>query len=328
MADELFEFRWYVDEGGYNWLRVPWQEKFLIGAWRELELFLTSGVPEGVERPVHWYYPLHQHTGLFRHFAGIEISKDSIQKFANTYGLLGGNLSKSILLPLKDSVQIPPGKGRKPKRRGTLGIGETARSWVDEISEMRRALMFWDLVAAKDRKRLSQHVHWVRPDAVRIDFESGSSWIATPEIRSYRLDQIPKGDVIRPTLFYIQEIINKHVEGRVSPRLLWDTQRQQMSMHIVPNSLIGALWLQFARAVDGEKKYERCLECKTWFEVSLEAARTNRKYCKDACRFKAYRQRQNEARRLHIMGLSIKEIAKRLDSDIATVKSWIARSQS
>ena len=97
-----------------------------------------------------------------------------------------------------------------------------------------------------------------------------------------------------------------------------------MSLYFVPNSLVGALWLQFARAVDGRKKYERCGECKTWFEVSLDAARTNRRYCKDPCRFKAYRRRQIEARQLFGEGIALKEIAKRLDSDMATVKLWVS----
>ena len=191
---------------------------------------------------------------------------------------------------------------------------------------MHPALYLWDLARTRNTKELSKHVHWEAADRVRIDLQGGrSTRIATPQRYSRRLRFMRTGDVVRPALFYIQETINQHLDGRVSPGLLWDPKHERMSLYIMPESLIGALWLQFARAVDGNKKYERCAECKTWFEVSPDTFRTNRRYCKNACRFKAYRGRQAEARGLATGGMPVREIAKHLESDAKVVKSWIAK---
>ena len=255
----------------------------------------------------------------------MEPTQENTREFANTYGLLGGDVSEPILIPDKGSIQVVQERTAGKKIRSwSHGLGETLNSWAKEIFAMRRALPFWDLVVAENRKGLSQYVHRPAPDVIQVRFpEGGFDLIASPQIRAHRLQYIPAKDVNRPALFYVQDTINKHLEGRVSPRLLWEEKGSRIGLYFVPNSLIGALWLQFTLAVDGNKKYERCTECKTWFEVSLDAARTNRRYCKDACRFKAYRHRQAEARRLSAEGMPVKKIAKRLDSDAATVNSWI-----
>src|SRR5687767_7748045 len=131
MPDELFDFQWYVEKEGHKWLTAPWQEDWL-GERREPDLFLSSGVPEGVARSVIKYYPLRQHTGLFRHFAAIKINHESIQEFADTYGLLGDNLSKAILLPGAGPIQITfESKDAQPKETFALGIGETILSWAE-----------------------------------------------------------------------------------------------------------------------------------------------------------------------------------------------------
>ena len=324
MPDELFDFRSQIDEGGYDWVRAPLGNKPTNS-----DLFLTSSRPIGVARPVVEYSPLRHHTGLFRHFAAIEPKRESIREFANTYGLLGGDVSQEIIIPGTGSIQISfqDRKTTKKQEPLTLGMGETLSSWTKEILAMRPALLLWDLVAAQTRKELSRYVHWRAPDVVEIRFPVGNregfALIASPQHRPHLLQQIPAKDVFKPTLFYIQDTINKHLEGRISPRLLWEKDWPRLGLFFVPKSLIGALWLQFARAVDGNTKYGRCLECRTWFEVSLDAARTNRRYCKDACRFKAYRRRQTEAQRLFAKGIPVKQIAKRLDSKLAAVKSWI-----
>ena len=53
--------------------------------------------------------------------------------------------------------------------------------------------------------------------------------------------------------------------------------------------------------------------------------RTDKQFCSNACRTKAYRKRQAEAVRLHGEGRSLEEIARDLDSDPGTVRGWIER---
>ena len=130
---------------------------------------------------------------------------------------------------------------------------------------------------------------------------------------------------MKPALHYVQSKINDKLEGRASPRLLWDAKRARLGLYIVPAGLIGALWLQFARAVERDSQFRRCAECGIWFELAPGTARSDKLYCSTPCRTKAYRKRQAEAVRLHAEGHAVEDIALRLESDPGTVRGWIER---
>jgi hypothetical protein len=130
---------------------------------------------------------------------------------------------------------------------------------------------------------------------------------------------------VKPALHYVQSKINAKLEGRASPRMLWDAKRERLGLYIVPDGLVGALWLQFARAVERDNRFRQCAECGIWFELAPGTARADKLYCSTPCRTKAYRKRQAEAARLHAEGQSIEEIAQVLENDPDTVRGWIAR---
>ena len=101
--------------------------------------------------------------------------------------------------------------------------------------------------------------------------------------------------------------------------------RKQITPQNCPEEPHGAMWLQYARSIDGNKNYRQCRQCGKWFEISLEANRPTRLFCKDACRYKFYRERIATAQELHLEGVSIEAITQRLETDTATVEGWIAR---
>src|SRR5207249_11188065 len=96
-------------------------------------------------------------------------------------------------------------------------------------------------------------------------------------------------------LVYVQRAVNRYLEMEISPRLLWELKRNSLGLHLVPSSLHRAMWLQFAQAIGGNKSFRRCLECGKWFEVSPKTTRSDREYCSDQCRSKAYRDRKERA---------------------------------
>jgi hypothetical protein len=147
------------------------------------------------------------------------------------------------------------------------------------------------------------------------------AWIAGDEV----LDRFVRGDLVKPALHYVQTTINKQLQGRASPRLLWDTNRERLGLYIVPEGLVGALWLQFARTVERDSQFRQCAECAIWFELAPGTARSDKLYCSTPCRTKAYRKRQAEAARLHGEGRSLDDIARDLESQPDTVRGWIAR---
>jgi hypothetical protein len=151
------------------------------------------------------------------------------------------------------------------------------------------------------------------------------AWIAATHLGDGVLERYVRGDLIKPALHYVQSTINEKLEGRAVPRLLWDTKRERLGLYIVPDGLIGALWLQFARAVERDSRFRQCAECGIWFELAPGTARADKQFCSTACRTKAYRKRQAEAARLHGEGHSFKDIADALESDPDTVRGWIER---
>ena len=56
------------------------------------------------------------------------------------------------------------------------------------------------------------------------------------------------------------------------------------SLRILPRSLIGAMWLQFAQHVSSGLKVKICSQCANWFEVGGDARRIDAQFCSDACR--------------------------------------------
>ena len=126
---------------------------------------------------------------------------------------------------------------------------------------------------------------------------------------------------------FLIERINKRLTTMVSPRLVEDAESAGIEFYVAPTSLLGAMWLQAARAVSGSGEYRHCEleQCGRLFEVSPEAARTHRKYCCEAHKSLAYRRRK-EARMLRGQGVPLREIADRLHTKPAQVREWLKQS--
>ena len=112
----------------------------------------------------------------------------------------------------------------------------------------------------------------------------------------------PAERVSRLALFWAQRAINQHLVGRgrgqeaVHTRLLYDTEVQSFGVHVVPTSLLGALWLQCALAIAGDRTYRRCASCQEWFWVSPEGGgkRRHSDYCGSTCKVREWRKRKRK----------------------------------
>lgn len=315
MPNEPVFFIWNVLPGGYRWTDAETVEgekpgRYLVESW---------DIPEGSKR----YQPLRLYPALFRTFADIMPTEDGILSFVNEYGRL----------ILGEMLIVRSETGNKD---GTLDTGEPLSLWVSEITAMNQALTLWDMAQNRDMTGLSGFIHW-SGDGVYYDSGPGteehSSLGRTTRTIAHlnegsRLGNILlPGDLVTPALSQVQHVVNQHLEERLSPKVLWDTDYAHLNLYFMPNSLIGALWLQFAQAIDGNKTYRRCDECRAWFELSPEVARTTKRFCSNACRVKAYRNRKATARQLHSKGVRIEEIATRLDSDPETVAGWVSDTE-
>ena len=321
LPQEVFEFQWDIHVDGYRWIETqPADPEGDSG------MFLTDGRPLGASGfAVDRYSPLALHSGLFRVFADTKPTSEEVKAFADKFGRLGGDAAEMIVLP------------DEPVEKGHLvGTGERLRVWTEEILAMRQAIDLWDKARKGDYKGLAQFIRWdekgvhyaSHPDLGPNElpeppFRKILTVVATEDLRPDLLQRFRRGDVIEPALYYVQRVVNDRMKERISPRLLWSPDRSRLRLYFVPHSLLGALWLQFTHAIERDNDFRTCAECGMWFELSPQTARSNKVYCSNACRTKAYRKRKAEAERLFAEGTNIGDIARRLDADPKAVSRWV-----
>ena len=107
-----------------------------------------------------------------------------------------------------------------------------------------------------------------------------------------------------------------------------------LRLYVEPECFHDALWLQFALAVMGNKEYRRCEWCGRPMEVSPERSgkgrrgRSDRHFCMDTCRQKAYLRRRETAAKMREEGKKLREIAKVVKTDLDTLKKWLGEVKS
>jgi hypothetical protein len=290
VSERVEWFQWFVSETGYQCLSTT------RAAGSAGQSGSAECVAERLPTKRRAYEPLVEHTGLFRTFAALPDDKDAIVAFADRYGLLvGGNEMMFVPLPRGDrgarsTVVIGGNLGSVPAER--------LETWRSEIAEMRELSDLWCAAKAADLKKLNLLLTWHGDDTVVYHHAGGRQEVVWRKKR----EPLPlsEGELIKPAQFYLAKRLTQRLEGDkehpalASPALIWDLDKNAPVLVLTPKNLLGALWLQFAQAVSGNKVFRECDECSTWFEVSKAAFRINRMYCSGACKAKAYRRRREE----------------------------------
>jgi hypothetical protein len=317
MAD-AFPFLWVVPEGGLPWLGATPSAEETVGP--------PGAAPAPLEEsfPARAYNPLHDRSGLFLTFAATPANPASLSHF----------LSRHAAGELRAATAA---ETRRPPARQPGPVETSPEEWLGQLWEMKRLVALWALYRRPDKAGLLHHIRWKQDDNERwyVEYNSRPDMhpdspcpavqevIASPAVRPEWLKVFHPKDVFLPTLAYLQAKINEHLAGQTESGLLYDQDRQQLRLCQVPRTFLTALWLQFTQAVAEDKEYRQCGECGSWFEVSPEIARTNRRFCSNACRSRLYRRRQARAKELFAEGKSLQEIAAQLRSTVAAVKSWV-----
>jgi len=292
-------FEWHVADQGYGWLKTNDPLKRL-----ESNEYLTDDwKAETVLGRVRRYHPLTEFTGLCRTLADTSPDRDSVQQFADRYGPLLGGSGDAIVLPHRPS--------EKGQRKGHLiGIGEPLNVWHSAIMKLREVMDIWDKVQNRDLEALQAHINWreklvtfeSHPDHSIHDFPKDKpfpktgAWIAGEKYRPDVFQSFARGDLIGPAIAHIQRVVNENLKDGAAPRLLWNNDQTAVSVHLVPKNLLGAIWLQVASAIERESSFRQCVQCGTWFEVSRQAGRSDKRYCSNACRIRAHRSRTEPSR--------------------------------
>jgi hypothetical protein len=290
----MVEFTWHIAVEGYKWEKEEPKPGPNSGSSRQ-----NPTDDEVIDEeliylvPVSWrfraYAPLEEFSGLFRTFAQTIPNEEGILDFANRHGNLGAELDARM------KMEDPPEPPEECKTR-------------EEQEE-------WYVEEAKNWRRVDSLERWIKE--IEQMQKCVNLW-----------DKAQLGEVRDRSMQDVQGIINFELSSEnVMVRFGQNRKLGGLGLQVIPKSLLGALWLQFALAVGGNKKYRACGTCGQWFELSPDIARTTKHFCSDACRSRAYRGRKERAQLLAAEGKSLKDIAEQLESEVKTVKGWLKQGR-
>jgi hypothetical protein len=337
MPNNFFTFTWSVPQDGYRWADAGTAASGGV----PVRVLVEQGEPGLVNR--RRYDPLDKAPALFRAFAETPPTEEGILAFANKWGALG-----------ESDVAV----GDTPLAGWPA---EHFSAWVRSISQVRQAVWVWNRLTSampKEQRELLRHVRWERDEAghmsVIYDSHPGlpptQAWaddgfmrvaevIASDHFGGEALSRYEVGEVSQPARTFLCRLVNAALRGRVSPQLFPDEGMVganlpvMASLRLVPLNLYACLWLQFAQAMTSDKEQRQCVGCGEWFEVrgkrvaGRRRVRADKEYCRPACRLRAYREKQDHARRLRAAGKKVRDIARELGAKEEQVKKWVANTR-
>lgn len=310
--NDLFGFSWAVPDGGFRWgsdegsAGTPKRYLVPTGDWNSLEWRRSD--------------PLRDDQALFRSFAELEATEVSVLAFANEHGQLvtQSEVETGTEQPGDFLERVRP-TGSNPT------FGSTMPDWVERVDEMKAAVSLWEAARSDDLESFTGLLE-LDGDLVRLQDDPIRIVVDRLELGAgeapAELDELSRHVWTADDL--VKRIANKClVSTGVEPRLDDSANPDELFLRLIPRTLIGAMWVQFADWLQGGRSPSRCKECRRWFSVVLDIRGRRAEYCGDACRFKAYRSRKKSAVELLAAGRTIKEISEKLGSDTATVRKWI-----
>lgn len=283
--NEVSIARCKVEQAGYDWIKSKYFMKETTDRAYGPEWFLVSRVMPGEEYVYETYDPLKQKQNLFRLFGAVPPDRSAILRFANEYGLIGVP-SKLYRTHHKGSKKLIP------------ITGEMFQDWTNAIQAMHWALKIWDWI---ERKQTSMLAHHIQKNQLTSSYEwlfvykPGEPYdprsLYSRPIRSTAQLKNPN-DVSFAAMFLLQDWVNTKLKGTVTPRLVFQQNHKRMLLYNTPSSLLGAMWLQLAQTITGDKKHRQCKVCGEWFEISKDGRTKRSLFCSGACKSRDYRNKK------------------------------------
>ena len=214
---------------------------------------------------------------LFLDFATrTPITEEVLLAFAERYGpLLGDTYSQLWIVNEQGEFESP------------YSIAESFDVWEYEIKHMRLAvglrevLQFNGLGIEKYVERLDDHFLLKDPYYGMVPQDTASAPV--PPV---------KDDLIQVAKRWLMGIIQSHLRNRVTAAYL----HQKFKLEMKAPGLIGALWLQLARAVDEKAYFKKCVICGEYFKTNRPDPETDKPKCRKE-------KSRREKRRDHLLKL-------------------------
>jgi hypothetical protein len=272
-------FSWNVSAGGYCMI----EGRELQNSRLKIYLVECPRPSKAFDAPVH--------DGLFREFSELSPDGQAVVAFAERYGALG---KYELMIPAKSE----PGEGELRGGR----MAESLETWQSEIVTMYRLLRIWDSISDRGRLKrseLEQDVDY-SPDRILYRWKSfhdqGVEVVALKDNQPWLFAKLNENKNRKLSVFlswYLQMTVNEKLKGgQSSARLLWDRQEKRLGLSILPLNLLGFLWLQFAKAIEGDISHRRCEDCGKWFALGGRAGRSDKRYCSGTCKARSHRTKR------------------------------------
>jgi hypothetical protein len=232
-------------------------------------------------------------------FAELAPTEAALLQFAQQYGRLGGRLERQLtgFLRLPRDFIPEPLEFPDPDAPGSWVefLGESVDDWITEIKKIKPLFEFWKLLRSGDSLKLADKIK-VRKINRRqqLHFLGDFAPIGDGFTERVLIDDDwwypawKKQDWETLTRMFLHEQVTQELHGLVTARMIWDYKMNRSSLVIAPSSLLGVVWLQFARALEGEERgtiFRQCANCGKWLDIR-SGERADRKYCDDNCRKK------------------------------------------
>jgi hypothetical protein len=270
------EFFWQVPADGYIWERAKLVRPIASKSGDKFFSNTNALLKKESALRIQQYDPMRAYPGLFRTFAALEPTDEAILQFSMRFGWLQGAYS------------VVTAKGEEKK-------GEPVDLWTEQIATMKCTVDMWDMFQSKDRAGLAKYIEWREFEGV---FFKGAANVEgrLVEFPPFHSELIPDGDTRLPAIYQIIHMVTKGLHQGVRLQLAYDLDDNQAQLRQVPINLLACLWLQLANTISERICHRQCPGCGTWFEIGGKGARTDKKYCSDACRMRVNRETLERAR--------------------------------
>lgn len=283
MSNDVIRFKAEIPEGGFHWVsgRVNRELDYLPYRQRLHDThpyllqsrFLVHAEKSSPKRRV---FHLLEEEGLYKKFASLEVSEESILEFSNRYGLLDTGLHQII----SDS--------------GKNLLGEGFEEWAFEISAMSRSLELWELLDRNSITKLRELIKWTGDGNVICLDGREDPLLSAGYLGACINPPLETGDLTRAVKLGLELTINARLSEYTNAKLSLDNSERPV-LFFEPTNMLGALWLQFANAIHADMQFRICDHCGKYFGVGLAAKkRSDSIYCSASCRTMASRKRKGE----------------------------------
>ncbi len=291
-----------------------------------------------------------ERAGLFRAFSRVTTSERALA-FANQSGLLGlmvagkredSRLSQSPRAPRSRITRVASEVGTlrfweedvESEGEESPGVAweeyqedleicrlqprqsaERLSVWLEEAAILRTLIDLWEL-SEPESGRWTELENRVRIENSTLVLDNTRHFVGKALDKSRAL----KEHVRRTTDFRIKRLTQVGV--------IWESQdRARVRFGVSPTCLLGELWVQFAKWIEGGVSLVRCANPQCSREPWFRPNRLDSKFCSSGCRDKSRRQREREAVGLLRSGTPIKVVAEEVGSSDQAIRR-LAKSLS